>query len=30
MTERYAVIDDELMEALERWEQIEARARGDA
>ncbi len=30
MTERYAVIDEELMEALERWEQIEARARGDA
>ncbi|HBF50453.1 MAG TPA: ABC transporter ATP-binding protein, partial [Massilia sp.] len=27
---RYSEIDEQLMEALERWEQIEARARGDA
>ncbi len=27
---RYSEIEDELLEALERWEQIEARARGDA
>ena len=27
---RYSEIDEQLMEALERWEQIEARARGEA
>jgi len=27
---RYAEIDEQLMETLERWEKIEARARGDA
>ncbi|MEW6370562.1 MAG: ATP-binding cassette domain-containing protein [Pseudomonadota bacterium] len=27
---RYSEIEDQLLEALERWEQIEARARGDA
>lgn len=27
---RFSEIDEQLMEALERWEQIEARARGDA
>jgi ATP-binding cassette subfamily F protein uup len=30
MTERYAEIEEQLLETLERWEQIEARARGDA
>ncbi|GAB3471106.1 ATP-binding cassette domain-containing protein [Massilia terrae] len=30
MTERFAEIEEQLLEALERWEQIEARARGDA
>jgi ABC transport system ATP-binding/permease protein len=30
MTERFAAIEEQLLEALERWEQIEARSRGDA
>jgi len=29
MTARYAEIEEQLLEALERWEQIEARARGE-
>jgi ATP-binding cassette subfamily F protein uup len=30
MTERFASIEEQLLEALERWEQIEARSRGEA
>ncbi|MGZ5200086.1 MAG: ATP-binding cassette domain-containing protein [Telluria sp.] len=30
MTERFASIEEQLLETLERWEQIEARARGES
>jgi ATP-binding cassette subfamily F protein uup len=29
MTARYAEIEDQLLDALERWETIEARSRGE-